>query len=507
MKQTTKFALLLLGASVLGSAVTILATSAFENDANARFVNEISNSNSTVDGNGRFVRTSATIDAFDTDFTAAAEKSVNAVVCIKSYATPRSSRQQFIDPFEFFFGPGYGGRSQRQQEDATPQPLGLGSGVIITSDGYVVTNNHVIEGAEKLEVMLNDNSTYNATIVGSDASSDVALLKIDGENLPTIPFGDSDALKVGEWVLAVGNPFGFTSTVTAGIVSAKARSISSATHGRPMGIESYIQTDAAVNKGNSGGALVNTNGELVGINTAIYSQTGDYAGCSFAIPSALVKKIVTDIQQYGTVQRAVLGVSYVELNAEMAHEKGITATNEGIYVAQVSEQSAAMEAGIKEGDVIVKLGGNPVKNSGQMMEQMNKLRPGDTVEITYIRDNKTHTTKATMKNNQGSTSMTKATDFTSLGCAFKKLSNATKQSLGITSGVQVAGLKTGKFKDAGIKEGFIILDINNQRVNSQDDVEAIYKAIINSSDSDKVMFITGVYPTGAKKYYAVDLSE
>lgn len=507
MKQTTKFALLLLGASVLGSAVTILATSAFENDANARFVNEISNSNSTVDGNGRFVRTSATINAFDTDFTAAAEKSVNAVVCIKSYATPRSSRQQFIDPFEFFFGPGYGGRSQRQQEDATPQPLGLGSGVIITSDGYVVTNNHVIEGAEKLEVMLNDNSTYNATIVGSDASSDVALLKIDGENLPTIPFGDSDALKVGEWVLAVGNPFGFTSTVTAGIVSAKARSISSATHGRPMGIESYIQTDAAVNKGNSGGALVNTNGELVGINTAIYSQTGDYAGCSFAIPSALVKKIVTDIQQYGTVQRAVLGVSYVELNAEMAHEKGITATNEGIYVAQVSEQSAAMEAGIKEGDVIVKLGGNPVKNSGQMMEQMNKLRPGDTVEITYIRDNKTHTTKATMKNNQGSTSMTKATDFTSLGCAFKKLSNATKQSLGITSGVQVAGLKAGKFKDAGIKEGFIILDINNQRINSQDDVEAIYKAIINSSDSDKVMFITGVYPTGAKKYYAVDLSE
>jgi len=274
-----------------------------------------------------------------------------------------------------------------------------------------------------------------------------------------------------------------------------------------MGIESYIQTDAAVNKGNSGGALVNTNGELVGINTAIYSQTGDYAGCSFAIPSALVKKIVTDIQQYGTVQRAVLGVSYVELNAEMAHEKGITATNEGIYVAQVSEQSAAMEAGIKEGDVIVKLGGNPVKNSGQMMEQMNKLRPGDTVEITYIRDNKTHTTKATMKNNQGSTSMTKATDFTSLGCAFKKLSNATKQSLGITSGVQVAGLKAGKFKDAGIKEGFIILDINNQRINSQDDVEAIYKAIINSSDSDKVMFITGVYPTGAKKYYAVDLSE
>ena len=354
---------------------------------------------------------------------------------------------------------------------------------------------------------LNDNSTYNATVIGTDASSDVALLKIDGENLPTIPFGDSDALKVGEWVLAVGNPFGFTSTVTAGIVSAKARSISSATHGRPMGIESYIQTDAAVNKGNSGGALVNINGELIGINTAIYSQTGDYAGCSFAIPSALVKKIVTDIQQYGTVQRAVLGISYVELTAEMAREKDITATNDGIYVAQVSEQSAAMEAGIKEGDVIIKLGGNPVKNSGQMMEQMNKLRPGDTVEITYIRDNKTRTTKATMKNNQGSTTITKATDFTSLGCAFKQLSKSTKQSLGLTSGVQVAGLKAGKFKDAGIKDGFIVLDINGKRINSQDDVKSIYNSIMNSSDNDKVMFVSGVYPTGAKDYYAVNLAD
>lgn len=504
MKQTAKFALLLLGASVLGSAVTIVATSTFGSQSNENFVKEIS-SNSNVDANGHFYRAAATA-AFDTDFTTAAEKSVNAVVCIKSYATPRVSRQQFIDPFEFFFGPGYRGQRQPQGE-TTPQPLGLGSGVIITSNGYIVTNNHVIEGAEKLEVTLNDNSTYNATVIGTDASSDVALLKIDGENLPTIPFGDSDALKVGEWVLAVGNPFGFTSTVTAGIVSAKARSISSATHGRPMGIESYIQTDAAVNKGNSGGALVNINGELIGINTAIYSQTGDYAGCSFAIPSALVKKIVTDIQQYGTVQRAVLGISYVELTAEMAREKDITATNDGIYVAQVSEQSAAMEAGIKEGDVIIKLGGNPVKNSGQMMEQMNKLRPGDTVEITYIRDNKTRTTKATMKNNQGSTTITKATDFTSLGCAFKQLSKSTKQSLGLTSGVQVAGLKAGKFKDAGIKDGFIVLDINGKRINSQDDVKSIYNSIMNSSDNDKVMFVSGIYPTGAKDYYAVNLAD
>ncbi len=506
MKQSIKFALLLLGASVLGSVITILATSTFGDKSSESFV--ISNS-SNVDKEGHFIRTSVS-SPFDTDFTEAAERSVNAVVCIKSYATPRSSRrQQYIDPFEFFFGPGYGNRNQKQQqENSTPQPLGLGSGVIITPNGYIVTNNHVIEGAEKLEVTLNDNSTYNATIIGYDASSDLALLKIDGNNLPTIPFGDSDALKVGEWVLAVGNPFGFTSTVTAGIVSAKARSISTATHGRSMGIESYIQTDAAVNKGNSGGALVNTNGELVGINTAIYSQTGDYAGCSFAIPSVLVQKIVTDIQQYGTVQRAVLGISYVELNADIAREKGITATNEGIYVAEVSEQSAAMEAGIKEGDVIIKLGGNPVKNSGQMMEQMNKLRPGDTVELTYIRNNNTHTTKATMKNNQGNTTITKASNFTSLGCAFKKLSDSTRRNLGINSGIQIANLKAGKFKDAGIKDDFIILEINGKRVNSQDDVEVIYNSIINSNDGDKVMFITGLYPIdGRRRYYAVDLTE
>ena len=221
----------------------------------------------------------------------------------------------------------------------------------------------------------------------------------------------------------------------------------------------------------------------------------------------MVKKIVTDIQQYGTVQRAVLGISYAELTAETAREKGITATNDGIYVAQVSEQSAAMEAGLKEGDVIIKLGGNPVKNSGQMMEQMNKLRPGDTVEVTYIRNNKTRTTKVTMKNSQGSTTITKATDFTSLGCAFKQLSNSTKQSLGLTSGVQVAGLKAGKFKDAGIKEGFIVLDINGKRINSQDDVKAIYNSIMNSSDNDKVMFVSGIYPTGAKDYYAVNLAD
>ena len=461
------------------------------------------------------VRTAARVPSVETDFTVAAEKTINAVVSVKTFVTPRMQQRSndfFIDPFEFFFGPGNGQQRrqqqpQQQQQDSKPQQLGLGSGVIITTDGYIVTNNHVIDGAEKVEVTLNDNSTYNAKIIGTDATSDLALLKIEAENLSPIVFGDSDGIKVGEWVLAVGNPFGFTSTVTAGIVSAKARSISQATHGRSMGIESFIQTDAAVNPGNSGGALVNTNGELVGINTAIYSQTGNYAGYSFAIPSVLVKKIVDDIKQYGTVQRAVLGIQFTELTAEMAEEHNITATREGIYVAKVTDRGAAMEAGLKEGDVIIKINGNDVKNNGQMMEQMNKLRPGDVATFTYIRDNKTRTAKVTLKNNQGTTGLTKASDVLDLGCTFKKLSAAKKRDLGISNGVEVVGLRAGKFKEAGIKEGFVIVDINNAPVNSQEEIENIYNAIMKSTDSDKVMFITGIYPTGAKRYYAVDLAD
>ena len=513
MKQTSKLALIIFGASVFGSATTIFATSAMK--STGTFSDTYVPSTEQGQNNNGFIRTAARVPSIDTDFTVAAEKSINAVVSVKPFATPKVQQQSngfFMDPFEFFFGPNNGGTQRRQQQqqqsqDLKPQQLGLGSGVIIGTDGYIVTNNHVISGAEKVEVTLNDNRTFNAKIVGSDATSDLALLKIEAKNLPTIPFGNSDAIKVGEWVLAVGNPFGFTSTVTAGIVSAKARSISQATHSRNMGIESFIQTDAAVNPGNSGGALVNTNGELVGINTAIYSQTGNYAGYSFAIPSVLVKKIVDDIKQYGTVQRAVLGIQFTELTAEMADEKKITATSEGIYVAKVTDRSAAMEAGLKEGDVIVKINGNDVKNNGQMMEQMSKLRPGDVAVFTYIRDNKTRTTKVTLKNNQGSTSITKATDVIDLGCTFKKLSGDKKKELQVSNGVEVVGLKAGKFKSAGIKEGFIITDINNVPVSSQEDVENIYNSIMKSTDSDKVMFITGIYPTGAKKYYAVDLSD
>ncbi len=459
--------------------------------------------------------------ATNTDFTRAAESSINGVVSIKSFATPRQQRAYsnrgddfFDDPFfEFFFGNPYGNRQQpRQQqqekksEEESQRQLGLGSGVIISSDGYIVTNNHVIDGAERLEITLNDNRQFNATVIGTDPNTDLALIKIDATDLPVIPMGDSDALKVGEWVLAVGNPFGLTSTVTTGIVSAKARSISSATNGRPMGLESYIQTDAAVNPGNSGGALVNLDGELVGINTAIYSQTGSYAGYSFAIPTAVVTKVATDLKQYGTVQRAFLGITYIPLDAKIAKEKGLDGLVDGLYVESVNDRSTAMEAGLQKGDVITALNNVPTHTSAQLLEQVARMRPGDKVTISYVRDGKKQTATATLYNSQGSTKLTQASTVTDLGCAFKKIDNETRQQLKINSGLQVTGLKDGKFKTAGIKNGFIILDINNSKVSSPEDVEKIYNAILKSND-DHVMFISGLYPTGKKMYYAVDLTD
>ncbi|MDE7389234.1 MAG: Do family serine endopeptidase, partial [Muribaculaceae bacterium] len=429
------------------------------------------------------------------------------VVSIKSYSSAAPQQQmQGYDPFyEFFFGSPQPRQRQRQQPQE--QQRGLGSGVILSSDGYIVTNNHVIDGADRLEVTLNDNSTYNAQVIGTDPSTDVALLKIEAKDLPVIPVGDSDALRVGEWVLAVGNPFGFTSTVTTGIVSAKARSVGASSRGGNMGIESYIQTDAAVNPGNSGGALVNVRGELVGINTAIYSQTGNYVGYSFAVPTSIVTKVVTDIKQYGAVQRAVLGISFRELTPELAKEQGVTAVNDGILVGEVMERSAAMDAGIKVGDVIISINGAPTHNTAQLQGEISKYRPGDHITLGYVRDNKKATVEVTLQNSQGSTSLTKAKDHTVLGAAFAKLTDDQRRQLRINSGVKVSGVTDGKFRDAGIKEGFVILSINDARVSSPDDIEQIYRSIMQSDATDKVMFITGIYPTGRKMFYAVDLSD
>lgn len=471
---------------------------------------------STVFADNSFIRTAAPA-SFETDFTVAAEKTVNSVVSIKSYVN-RGQQDYYgngnnYDPFgmfEFFFGPQERPRqNERSNRNKKSEPVqsGLGSGVILSEDGYIVTNNHVIENADRLEVILNDNSSYDAKVIGTDEATDLALIKISATGLSPVTFGDSDNLKIGEWVLAVGNPFGFTSTVTAGIVSAKARSLSMASGKRSMGIESFIQTDAALNPGNSGGALVNLRGELVGINSAIYSNTGSYTGFSFAIPSGMVKKVISDIRQYGTVQRAVLGCTVTELNSTIAKEKDITAVKSGLLVVSVNPKSTAKDLGLQENDVITGINGVEVHSHAQLVEQMSKYHPGSEITLTFYRDNKKMTKTATLRNSRGSTALTQKRDFAQIGCAFMKISKETMDNLEIENGVQVTGLRNGAFKDCGVKDGFIITEINGERVNSSDDVETIYDALMRSDDSEKVMFLTGVYPTGKKYYYAVNLND
>jgi len=446
------------------------------------------------------------------DFTDAAESTVNGVVSVKSFNkvnnNVRQAPQGFDDPFlEFFFGPQYR-RQQPQNEPQQPseRQSGLGSGVILSPDGYIVTNNHVIDGASRLEITLNDNRTFDATVIGTDPATDIALIRIDADNLHVIPMGDSDSLRVGEWVLAVGNPFGLTSSVTAGIVSAKARNISSLTHGQgSRGIESFIQTDAAVNPGNSGGALVNLSGQLVGINTAIFSQTGNYSGSSFAIPTSIVQKVVNDIKEYGTVQRAFLGIGFRELTPDVAKEKKITATNAGILVGTVDPDGAAASAGIQPDDVIISIDGAPTNNAAQLQETLVRRRPGEQINITVVRDNKKIEIPVTLRNSRGDTGLTVAGDVSSLGCVIKSLSADELKQLNRRSAVKVEKVGKGKFKDAGIRDGFIIFDINNINVNSSDDVKKVYDSIVNSNEYDHVMFITGKYPGGRKQYYAVDL--
>lgn len=454
-----------------------------------------------------------TTPAFETDFTQAAEKTVNAVVCIKSYTTRQQNPygQGGYDPFgmfDFFFGNPQQPRQQapqQQRKKNEPVQSGLGSGVIISEDGYIVTNNHVVDGADKLEVLFNDNSSYDAKIIGTDEASDLALIKVDAKNLTPITFGDSETVKIGEWVLAVGNPFGFNSTVTAGIVSAKARSLGQ-NHKGNLSIESFIQTDAALNPGNSGGALVNLKGELIGINSAIYSNTGSYSGFSFAIPTTIVKKVMADIRQYGTVQRAVLGASVRELDSKIAKEKDITAVKSGLLIASVNDMSTAKELGLQEDDVITAINGVNVANHAQLVEQLNKFRPGDKVTVTYYRNNKKIEKTATLCNQTGSTSITKKGDFSELGCAFMKLTAETKTRLGISNGVQVKGLKAGAIRDAGVKEGFIITAVNDVPVNSSEDVEQVYNSVMKDSDEYKALILYGVYPTGKKYTYAVNLA-
>lgn len=453
--------------------------------------------------------------AFDNvDFTRAAEATVNGVVSVKSYSTPRQSGRQgyaspFSDPFfEYFFGTPQSGNRQTEPQQPREQQSGLGSGVIIDTDGFIVTNNHVIDGASRLEITLNDNRTFDATVVGADPVTDLALLKIeDADNLHVIPLGDSESLKVGEWVLAVGNPFGFTSSVTTGIVSAKARNISQVSGSNKQGIEAYIQTDAAVNPGNSGGALVNLDGQLVGINTAIYSQTGNYSGSSFAIPVSIVSKVIDDLKLYGSVQRAVLGIRYAEVTPKLAKEKDVN-VNAGLYVAEVVTGSAASQAGIEVGDVILSIDNHPTVTTGQLQEIMARHAPGETVDVTLIRGNDKISIPVTLRNAKGDTAITRQGDVASLGANFQSLSSDELKKFGIKSGLKVAKVDDGKFKAAGIKAGFIIIDINNSYVTTAADVDSLYRSITSSDEYDHVMFVTGIYPGSSRRvYYAVDLAE
>lgn len=440
----------------------------------------------------------------ETDFTIAAEKTVNAVVHITTKFAPRTAQQspQRQDPFfDFFFGrPEFFNERQRQQPSG-----GSGSGVIISSEGYIVTNNHVIDNASEIEVTLNDKRSYTAKLVGQDPSTDLALLKIDADNLSPIVFGNSDILRVGEWVLAVGNPFNLTSTVTAGIVSAKARNINILT--ADLKIESFIQTDAAVNPGNSGGALVNTRGELVGINTAIASQTGNYAGYAFAIPSSIVSKIVADLKEFGTVQRALLGVSIVDITSELAKEKNIKKLN-AVYVAQVAPNSAAADAGIKEGDIITAINNNKVRSVAELQEQVSRYRPGDKINVTVLRGDKERNFSVELKNLQGTTDVVQKVNLGVLGAEFQEVPTEIMQKLRLSNGMQVKSLKSGgKMASAGIKKDFIVVKLNNTNITSMSDIEKVVNEVQNSNENEKGLFITGIYPNGQVAYYVINMGD
>ena len=373
---------------------------------------------------------------------------------------------------------------------------------LISTDGYIVTNNHVVEGADELTVTLNDNKEYSARIVGTDKNTDLALIKIDAKNLPTLPVGDSNKLKVGEWVLAVGNPFNLNSTVTAGIVSAKARSMGA------NGVESFIQTDAAINAGNSGGALVNAQGELVGINAMIYSQTGSYAGYGFAIPTTIMNKVVADIKQYGTVQRAVIGIRGGNVNSyvDAEKEKGNTVdlgTMEGIYVDSVEDGSAGAEANLQKGDVITAIDGKAVTKMAELQEYLANKRPGDKVTLSYLRKKSAKKVTVTLKNEQGNTNVVKNADLDVLGCNFREVNPSEKKQLNITSGLVVTKVNNGVFKEFGVNRGVIIQRVNDITIRTIDDLQ---KAVKDASISkDPVLYIQGLYPTGKKAYFAIPL--
>ena len=420
------------------------------------------------------------------DFTYAAETCVDAVVYVKVSAT-QTIQQNQGSIFDFFFGfPQQGTPKQREL-------TGSGSGVIITEDGYIVTNNHVIEGATNIEVTLNSNQTYKATLVGADPATDVALLKIEANGLPTIPFGDSYKLRRGEWVIAIGSPYDLRATITAGIVSAKGRSMPNYTG--EFKIESFIQTDAAVNPGNSGGALVDKNGNLVGINTAIISQTGSYSGYSFAVPANIVKKIVYDLMDFGSVKRAVLGITMQPVDDKIAKELKLSSLN-GVYIVEVSKSGSADQAGVKVGDVLIAIDSTKITTPSSVQEAVSRFSPGDKAKLTVIRDGKEKVLEVKFKGTaqeNGTETGDGAVAF--YGSSIKEASKETLGRLGLKNGVEIVELGPGKLKEAGAVEGFIILYVNDEPVKTPQDVINIVKK------SRRAVFVEGVTPSGRTGYF------
>lgn len=434
------------------------------------------------------------------DFTYAAALSTPSVVHVKQFSS--SAYAGGADPWRDFFGDDFYHFFGRPKNNTEPErrQTASGSGVIISEDGYIVTNNHVIAKAEEIEVTLSDNKTYPAALIGTDPSTDLALIKIEAPTLQAMPLGNSDSALIGEWVLAVGNPFDLTSTVTAGIISAKGRNINILRKQSRMPIESFIQTDAAVNPGNSGGALVNLNGELVGINTAIATPTGTYAGYSFAVPVNIVKKVVTDLREYGIVQRAFLGVQIRDVDEELANEVDLN-RYQGAYIVAVNDNSGAKEAGMQEGDLITAVNNVAVNSVAELQEQISRYRPGDRVDIDFVRNGKEYVEQIVLKNQMNNTELVekKTTEvMLKLGANFENLSATEKETYGVSGGVKVAEIRSGRLsRSSNIREGFVITKVDRKRVS---DAEALIDMLENKEEGDGVM-IEGFYPQNPTKTY------